>query len=111
MALPTAIECTASVAKEGGLSRVVSVELWSSETGKLAAGELGVLVGAVYTSLTGFFDKSRYSGAGKVQLAALADLLRNCGVQVWNLGMDLDYKNEMRAMTVPRGEFLRLFRS
>jgi len=108
---PPLLNALRALQGEGGLSRVVSVELWSLETGKLAAGELGVLVGAVYTSLTAFFDKSRYSGAGKVQLAALSDLLRNCGVQVWDLGMELDYKTEMGAMTVPRGEFLRLFRS
>ena len=85
---------------------VVSVEVWRDE--ELVAGEVGVLVGAVYTSLTGFSD--RLHNSGKVQLAALCRVLQTSGVRIWDLGMSLPYKLELGATVIPRSEFLRNFR-
>lgn len=86
-------------------SRFSSFELYAG--GELAAGEIGVYVGACYTSLTGF---KRMSGAGTVQLAATARYLESIGATLWDLGMPLDYKASLGAEVVPRSEFIARFR-
>lgn len=86
-------------------SRFSSMELYSD--GELVAGEIGVFVGACYTSLTGF---RRESGAGTVQLAATARYLESIGAELWDLGMPLDYKAALGAEVVPRAEFIARFR-
>mmetsp|Transcript_848 Transcript_848/g.1685 ORF Transcript_848/g.1685 Transcript_848/m.1685 type:complete len:311 (+) Transcript_848:55-987(+) len=83
-----------------------SVEVWD-EDGSLVAGEIGVTVGAVYTSLTGFY---RVSGSGSVQLCALAAHLAATGIQMWDFGMSMTYKTELGAGTIAREEFVRRFR-
>nr|PUA89471.1 leucyl/phenylalanyl-tRNA protein transferase [Toxoplasma gondii TgCATBr9] len=73
----------------------------------LCAGEIGVRIGGVYTSLTGF---SFVNEAGNVQLAALGILLKLTGIRLWDVGMELAYKKSLGSQTLPRPEFLRLFR-
>jgi len=85
--------------------RLSSMELYAE--GRLAAGEIGVFAGASYTSLTGF---RRETGAGTVQLAATARYLELVGVELWDLGMPLDYKEGLGAEVVPRAEFMARFR-
>ena len=99
-----------ALSKNPACLRVVSVELWSTENGKLAAGELGVLVGGVYISLSGFCEKKEFPGSGGVQMAALGGWLQREGVVLWDLGMTLPYKLEMGAHEIQRREFLKLFR-
>jgi leucyl/phenylalanyl-tRNA--protein transferase len=82
-----------------------SMEVYSS--GRLAAGEIGFFAGGSYTSLTGF---RRESGAGSVQLAATARFLEACGVQLWDLGMPLEYKRRLGAEIVQRSVFIPRFR-
>lgn len=67
------------------------------------AGELGYTVGSIYTSLTGFYTES---GAGQVQLCALAKVLVLCGFALWDFGMSMDYKVELGADMMPRNEWL-----
>jgi Leu/Phe-tRNA-protein transferase len=86
-------------------SRFSSMELYSD--GRLVAGEIGVYVGACYTSLTGY---RRESGAGTVQLAAAARYLEAIGAALWDLGMPLDYKLSLGAEVVARAEFIARFR-
>ena len=45
----------------GGMLQVHSVELIDAESGTLVAGEIGYTIGGVYTSLTGFLDRSSSS--------------------------------------------------
>lgn len=87
----------------------VSAELWmgSGDDRLLVAGELGYLIGESYASLSGF---SRVSGAGTVQLAVLGAVLAASGIQVWDLGMPLDYKLSLGGRAMPRGRFLPLLR-
>ncbi|KAL8433592.1 hypothetical protein Efla_000736 [Eimeria flavescens] len=73
----------------------------------LVAGELGVSVGRVYTSLTGFTDAD---SAGSVQMAATRLLLRAAGFELLDLGMHLPYKESLGARPLPRAVFLKLFR-
>ncbi|KAL7473855.1 hypothetical protein ACHAXS_014397 [Conticribra weissflogii] len=84
--------------------RLYSVEIWNTETGELAGGELGYSVGGIYTSLTGF---SAEDAAGSVQLLALGKLLMKCGFEYWDLGMEMDYKLKMGAELMPRMTFVR----
>lgn len=73
----------------------------------LVAGEIGVAIGSVYTSLTAFTDAD---SAGTAQLAATRLLLRKAGYELMDLGMHLPYKESLGAETLPRAVFLRLFR-
>ena len=91
----------------GTSPRVVSVELRSS-TGNLVAGELGVIVGAAYTALTGFCD--RQASSGKVQISALAAFLRLQNILLFDLGMVMPYKIEIGGHEIQRKEFLNRFR-
>jgi len=86
--------------------QVHSVELIDKD-GKLVAGEIGITVGRIYTSLTGYYHEK---GAGTIQLQLLGCLLVNSGFTMWDLGMWLDYKGDLGAKKMPRKEFLVRFR-
>jgi len=89
-----------------GKVRVHSFEVW--QEGKLVAGECGYSCGRVYTSLSGF---TRADSAGTVQMYAMASHLKTLGFAVWDLGMQLGYKEkEFHARSVPRLEFLSILR-
>ena len=122
----------------GSFLHVNSIELIDSESGVLVAGEVGYTIGAVYTSLTGFFDRAStaasaspaepsakpriaHSSAGTVQLVALGSLLRSCGFRFWNLGHPprratptregrMWYKAELGARVYPRPKFLEAWK-
>mgnify|MGYP004703094325 CR=1 FL=1 len=86
--------------------QIVSVELWKDDA--LVAGEIGYAAGTAYASLSGFH---RLSGAGTVQLAALAWILAGSGYTIWDLGMPMDYKAALGGRTVSRYEYLPLLRN
>mmetsp|Transcript_15501 Transcript_15501/g.21884 ORF Transcript_15501/g.21884 Transcript_15501/m.21884 type:complete len:387 (-) Transcript_15501:40-1200(-) len=92
---PTANSCTV---------RLYSIEVWNTSTGALAGGELGYTVGHIYTSLTGF---SKEDSAGSVQLAALGRLLCQNGFKLWDLGMDMEYKQRLGGSNVPRNDYVK----
>ena len=79
----------------------VSIELWKD--GVLVAGEIGYSSGASYASLSGFY---RLSGAGTVQLAALAGILAESGFTIWDLGMPIPYKSRLGGGPFLRHQFL-----
>ena len=83
----------------------VSFELY--EGNDLVAGEIGYFTGLCYTSLTGFHLKN---GSGTVQLAATGRLLELSGIKIWDLGMPMQYKKNLGAITVSRNFFLENFR-
>ena len=84
--------------------RVHSFEVWQGD--ELVAGEAGYSVGKVYTSLSGF---TTVDGAGTVQMYAMASHLKQLGFVLWDLGMQLGYKDqEFGAIPLPRVEFLQL---
>lgn len=85
---------------------VHSVELITGE-GELVAAELGYRSGRAYTSLSGFHLRS---GAGSIQLVALASVLRRAGFAFWDLGMDIPYKRNLGARPVGRTAFLEEYR-
>lgn len=85
--------------------RLHSIELW--QDGKLVAGELGYTVGGIYTSQTGFRTGS---GTGSIQLFVLGQLLLERGCKLWDFGMQMGYKTDLGASTIPRAEWQRLAR-
>lgn len=89
----------------GAGPRLLSFEL--RRDGELVAGEFGALLGACYTSYSGF---RRENGAGSVQLAATGRALEAAGVRLWDLGMPMAYKTALGAEDLPRSDFLRKFR-
>lgn len=70
---------------------------------RLVAAEIGYALGSSYASLSGFSDES---GAGTVQLYALAGLLAELGVSLWDLGMPLPYKTALGGRDYPREAYL-----
>jgi len=87
---------------------IISVELWDQK--RLIGGEIGYLTGSIYTSLTGFFDKGNYNNFGKIQLIALAGLLKKAGVAFWNMGHPyMKYKFDIGAREFDRLNFLDLW--
>lgn len=104
---PPLVECWIALFKSRSERKVKfsSMELYSSD--RLVAGEIGFFAGGSYTSLTGF---RRESGAGSVQLAATARCLETVGVQLWDLGMPLEYKKSLGAELVQRSVFIERFR-
>jgi len=75
-----------------------------AEEPRLVAGELGYTVGAMYTSLTGFTTES---SAGSIQMAALGAALQLAGMQIWDLGMDMAYKQALGATLLDRTDFVQ----
>lgn len=93
---------------------VMAVGLVSGPGQRLVGGEVGYRVGRVYTSLTGFFDRSDSSdhNTGKLQLLLLADYLKEHGFAFWNLGHPkMQYKLDLGAVVTPRRLFLRRWRA
>jgi Leu/Phe-tRNA-protein transferase len=86
-------------------ARFASFELYDGPD--LVAGEIGIFVGAAYTSLTGYRSAA---GAGTVQLAATGRWLEAVGIRLWDLGMPLEYKTALGARLFSRRDFLALFR-
>lgn len=73
----------------------------------LVAGEIGVSVGRVYTSLTGFTDAD---SAGTLQLTATRLLLCKAGYELLDLGMNMPYKESIGAKPLSRDTFMKFFR-
>ncbi|EPY38177.1 hypothetical protein AGDE_05754 [Angomonas deanei] len=77
--------------------------------GELIAGEVGYIVGDIYSSATGGYCMS---GAGSLQLAVLGAILHQCGCSVWDLGMRLKYKEEcLGSVEVSRRKWVNLAKS
>jgi leucyl/phenylalanyl-tRNA--protein transferase len=75
--------------------------------GELCAGDLGVKVGAVYTSYSGYHDGN---STGTVQMILTAEYLRDAGFAFWDLGMPLPYKYTLGATDIGIDHFTRIFR-
>jgi len=75
--------------------------------GKLIAGEFGVVFGKVYTSYSGFYEEDN---SGTVQIILATRYLKEHGFSFFDLGMPLDYKNNLGAKDISPQEFVSLFR-
>lgn len=82
-----------------------SIELW--ENNELAAGDIGLISGGRYLSMTGFHGKS---GAGTVLLSCIGKLLKKYSFSMWDLGMSMEYKKELGAEELNREDFVNSVR-
>ena len=87
--------------------KVISVEI-SSKDGELVCGEVGYIIGKIYTSLSGFSSREkRYNNYGNLQLVLLAQYLKQNSFDFWNLGHPhMTYKQKLGAKVYTREEFL-----
>ena len=78
------------------------------DQGRVIAGEIGYMIGATYTSLSGFSSGERaYRNYGTAQLVLLGQYLQQEGFAFWNLGQPyMDYKLALGAKIHTRGAFL-----
>jgi len=75
--------------------------------GELKAGEIGVVVGRVYTSYSGYYEEDN---AGTVQMILMTRWLEKNGFAFLDLGMPLDYKTSLGAIDITPDRFVELFR-
>lgn len=87
---------------------LLSFELYSKDGSTLIAAEIGYKIGNVYTSLTGFFRKTKeYNNYGKLQLVLLSKYLEKNHYEFWNLGHAcLQYKLDLGSIILKREDFL-----
>jgi len=76
--------------------------------GQLKAGEVGVVMGRVYTSYSGYYEEDN---AGTVQMILMTKWLEESGFDFLDLGMPLDYKNVLGARDITPSQFVELFRA
>jgi Leu/Phe-tRNA-protein transferase len=89
-------------------TRVKPVSFAVYRAGELKAGEIGVFVGRVYTSYSGYYEEKN---AGTVQMILMTKWLENNGFDFLDLGMPLDYKTALGAQNIKPRHFVELFRA
>ncbi|MDR2210407.1 MAG: tetratricopeptide repeat protein [Spirochaetaceae bacterium] len=89
--------------KNGG-GPVLPVSFSLYKDGKLAAGDIGVQIGRVYTSYSGYHEEP---SAGTVQLILTARYLEEKGFAFWDFGYSdgLPYKTRLGAKVLSHGEY------
>jgi len=88
--------------------RVKPVSFAVYREGELKAGEIGVVMGRVYTSYSGYYEEDN---AGTVQMILMAKWLEKTGFDFLDLGMPLGYKNDLGAKDIHPRRFVELFRA
>jgi Leu/Phe-tRNA-protein transferase len=91
---------------------LLSVELTCNKTGDLIGGEVGYVIGTIYTSLSGFSSKDKeHNNCGNLQLVLLAKFLEKSNFSFWNLGHPhMDYKKKLGSTILSRDKFLKIWR-
>ena len=89
-------------------TRILPVSFGVYREGKLKAGEIGVAIGRVYTSYSGFYEEDN---AGTVQMILMAQWLEKTGFDFLDFGMPLDYKNDLGARDITPAQFIEFFRA
>lgn len=89
---------------ENSKTKFCSFELWENE--KLIAGEIGFIVGACYSSLSGFHT---INDSGNIQLYLTNEFLKEKGFEFWDLGMELDYKIYLGGVVLKQNHFLERY--
>lgn len=92
------------VAIETSMFQPVSWEVYSDN--QLIAADIGYQLGAIYSSMSGFSDRS-YSSMGIVQLMATATVLKEMGFKIWDFGMEMQYKRNLGAQCFTPIEYLK----
>ncbi|MDR3324556.1 MAG: GNAT family N-acetyltransferase [Spirochaetaceae bacterium] len=98
------------VMREGGAApRPVSFALYKDD--KLVAGDIGIQIGRVYTSYSGYYEKDEPS-SGIVQLILMARHLEENGFAFVDFGPgNFSYKSRLGAVGMTHREYVELFHS
>ena len=88
--------------------RVKPVSFAAYRDGELKAGEIGVVMGRVYTSYSGYYEEGN---AGTVQIILMTQWLAEAGFDFLDFGMPLDYKAALGAQDITPRRFVELFRA
>jgi Leu/Phe-tRNA-protein transferase len=93
--------------KNGG-GPVLPVSFSLYKDGKLAAGDIGVQIGRVYTSYSGYHEEP---SAGTVQIILTARYLEEKGFAFWDFGPsdEFPYKTRLGAKVLSHGEYKAIF--
>jgi Leu/Phe-tRNA-protein transferase len=75
--------------------------------GELKAGEIGISMGRVYTSYSGYHEEDN---AGTVQIILMIQWLEENGFSFLDFGMPLEYKTTLGATNLNPHHFVKLFR-
>jgi len=103
---PPLVDCIKKIRESSNVNvRPTCFSLYRS--GKLIAGEFGVICGKVYTSYSGFYEEDN---AGTVQIVLTTQYLQENGFSFFDMGMPLDYKTDLGAVDITPEEFVKLFR-
>ena len=102
---PPLVEIIKSIHHDSADARPVSFAVYRE--GELKAGEIGVVVGRVYTSYSGYYEEDN---AGTVQMILMTRWLEENGFAFLDLGMPLDYKTGLGAKDISPDRFVELFR-
>jgi Leu/Phe-tRNA-protein transferase len=102
---PPLVEILKSIHRDSADARPVSFAVYRE--GKLKAGEIGIIVGQVYTSYSGYYEEDN---AGTVQMILMTRWLEENGFAFLDLGMPLDYKTGLGAKDITPDRFVGLFR-
>ena len=86
---------------------VMPVSFGVYREGELKAGEIGVALGRIYTSYSGYYEEDN---AGTVQMILMAKWLNENGFSFLDFGMPLDYKTDLGARNISPLLFVELFR-
>jgi len=103
---PPLVEILKNIHRSKAGTRPVSFAVYRE--GELKAGEIGVVVGRVYTSYSGYYEEDN---AGTVQMILMTRWLEENGFAFLDLGMPLDYKTSLGAKDITPDKFVELFRS
>jgi Leu/Phe-tRNA-protein transferase len=88
--------------------RAMPVSFGLYRSGKLVAGEFGIVCGRVYTSYSGYREEDN---AGTVQMVLMIRALEQAGFAFLDFGMPLDYKVDLGARNISPEDFTVLFRT
>ena len=107
---PPLVDALASLHKESLeiQAEPASVSFAVYRDGELKAGEIGVIVGKVYTSYSGYHEEDN---AGTVQMILMAQWLQQAGFAFLDFGMPLDYKTDLGALDSSPERFVEIFRA
>jgi Leu/Phe-tRNA-protein transferase len=103
---PPLVEILKSIHCDSADARPVSFAVYRE--GELKAGEIGVVIGRVYTSYSGYYEEDN---AGTVQMILMTRWLKENGFAFLDLGMPLDYKTDLGAKDIFPERFVELFRA
>ena len=103
---PPLVKALKSLHRNNAGAKPVSFAVY--QEGELKAGEIGVVVGRVYTSYSGYYEEDN---AGTVQMILMTRWLEENGFAFLDLGMPLDYKTGLGAKDISPDRFVEMFRA